>query len=28
MASPFDPNDFVTLEALTIANMWEVAALL
>ena len=28
MASPLDPNsDLVTLEELTIANMWEVAAL-
>ena len=25
MANPLDPNDLVTLEALTIANMWEVA---
>jgi len=24
MAKPLDPNDLVTLEALTIANMWEV----
>jgi len=23
MASPLDPNDLVTLEELTIANMWE-----
>ncbi len=23
MAKPLDPNDLVTLEALTIANMWE-----
>ena len=28
MASPLDPNDLVTLEELTIANMWEVAALI
>ncbi len=27
MASPLDPNDLVTLEELTISNMWEVAAL-
>jgi len=24
MASPLDPNDLVTLEELTISNMWEV----
>ena len=28
MASPLDPNALVTLEVLTIANMWEVAALI
>ena len=28
MATPFDPNDLVTLEELTISNMWEVAALI
>ncbi len=28
MASPLDPNDLVTLEELTISNMWEVAALI
>jgi len=28
MASPLDPKDLVTLEELTIANMWEVAALI
>jgi len=28
MASPLDPNDLITLEELTIANMWEVAALI
>ncbi len=27
MASPLDPNDLVTLEELTISNLWEVAAL-
>ena len=27
MAKPLDPNDLVTLEKLTIANMWEVAAI-
>ncbi len=26
LASPLDPNDLVTPEELTIANMWEVAA--
>ncbi len=28
MATPLDPNDLVTLEELTLSNMWEVAALL
>ena len=28
MASPLDPNDLVTLEKLSISNMWEVAALI
>ena len=28
MAFPLDPNDLFTLEELTIANMWEVAALI
>ncbi len=28
MATPLDPNDLVTLEELTISNMWEVAALI
>jgi hypothetical protein len=28
MASPLDPNDLVTLEELTLSNMWEVAALI
>ena len=28
MASPLDPNALVTLEELTISNMWEVAALI
>ena len=28
MATPLDPNDLITLEALTIANMWEVAAVI
>ena len=28
MASPFNPKDLVTLEELTISNMWEVAALI
>jgi len=28
MASPLDPQALVTLEELTIANMWEVAALI
>ncbi len=28
MATPLSPNDLVTLEELTIANMWEVAALI
>ncbi len=28
MASQLDPNDLVTLEELTISNMWEVAALI
>jgi len=28
MASPFDPKDLITLEELTIANMWEVVALI
>ena len=28
MASPLDPNDLVTLEELTISNMWEVVALI
>jgi len=23
MATPFDPNDLITLEELTISNMWE-----
>jgi len=28
MATPLDPKDLVTLEELTISNMWEVAALI
>ena len=28
MAFPLDPNDLITLEELTISNMWEVAALI
>jgi len=28
MTAPLDPNDLVTLEKLSIANMWEVAALI
>ena len=28
MASPLDPKDLITLEELTISNMWEVAALI
>ncbi len=28
MATPFDPNDLVTLEELTLSNMWEVAGLI
>ena len=28
MATPFDPNDLVTFQELTISNMWEVAALI
>jgi len=28
MASPLDPKELVTLEELTISNMWEVAALI
>jgi len=28
MVSPLDPKDLVTLEELTISNMWEVAALI
>ena len=28
MATPLDPNDLVTLEELTISNMWKVAALI
>ena len=28
MASPLNPNDLVTLEELTISNMWEVAAVI
>ena len=28
MASPLAPKEIVTLEALTISNMWEVAALI
>ncbi len=28
MASPLNPKDLVTLEELTISNMWEVAALI
>ena len=28
MASQLDPNDLVPLEELTIANMWEVSALI
>jgi hypothetical protein len=28
MASPLDPNDLVTVQELTISNMWEVAALI
>jgi len=28
MAQPLDPHDLVTLEELTISNMWEVAALI
>ncbi len=28
MAHPLDPNDLVTLEELTISNMWEVAGLI
>jgi len=28
MAKTLDPNDLVTLEELTISNMWEVAALI
>jgi len=28
MATPLNPNDLVTLEELTISNMWEVAALI
>ncbi len=28
MATPLDPNDLVTLEELTISNIWEVAALI
>ena len=27
MAQPLDPNALVTLEELTISNLWEVAAL-
>jgi len=28
MATPLNPNDLVTLEELTISNMWEVAAVI
>jgi len=28
MASPLDPKDLITLEELTIANMWETASLI
>ena len=28
MASPLDPNDLVTLDELSISNMWEVAAVI
>jgi len=28
MANPLDPNALVTLEELTLSNMWEVAALI